>query len=51
MLGPTGLGIIWRSVGVPPNCGLILSNQWGPPQNVNSVNGTISSNRTQGSTT
>ena len=30
--GPTGLGIIWRSAGVPLNCGLILSNQWGPPQ-------------------
>ena len=30
--GPTGLGIIWRSAGVPLNCGLILSNRWGPPQ-------------------
>ena len=29
--GPTGLGIIWRSAGVPLNCGLILSNRWGSP--------------------
>ena len=32
MPGPTGLGIIRRSAGVPLNCGLILSNRWGPPQ-------------------
>ena len=31
--GPTGLGIIRRSAGVPINCGLILPNRWGPPQN------------------
>ena len=31
MLGTTGLGIIRSSAGVPLNCGLILSNQWGPP--------------------
>ena len=30
--GPTGLGIIRRSAGVPLNYGLILSNRWGPPQ-------------------
>ena len=29
--GQTGLGIIRRSAGVPLNCGLILSNRWGPP--------------------
>ena len=23
---------LWRSAGVPLNCGLILSNRWGPPQ-------------------
>ena len=32
--GPTGLGIIRRSAGVPLNCGLILSNRWGPPPSV-----------------
>ena len=32
--GPTGLGIIRRSAGVPLNCGLILSNRWGPPHSV-----------------
>ena len=31
MLGPIGLDIIRRSAGVPLICGLILSNQWGPP--------------------
>ena len=30
--GPTDLGIIRRSAGVPLNCGLILSNRWGPRQ-------------------
>ena len=34
MLGPTSLGIMRRSAGVPLNCGLILSNRWGPPQSV-----------------
>ena len=33
--GPTGLGIIRRSAGVPLNCGLILSNRWGPPHEPN----------------
>ena len=28
-----GLIIMWSSAGVSLNCGLILSNQWGPPQN------------------
>ena len=32
MPGPTGLGIIRRSAGVPLDCGLILSNRWAPPQ-------------------
>ena len=32
MLGPIGLGIIRSSAGVSLNCGLILSNPWGPPQ-------------------
>ena len=32
VLGPTGLGIIRSNAGVPLNCGLILSNPWGPPQ-------------------
>ena len=31
VLGPTSLGIMRRSAGVPLNCGLILSNRWGPP--------------------
>ena len=31
-LGQIGLGIIRSSAGVPLNCGLILSNPWGPPQ-------------------
>ena len=31
VFGPTGLAIIRGSAGVPLNCGLILSNQWGPP--------------------
>ena len=31
VLGPTGLGIMRGSAGIPLDCGLILSSQWGPP--------------------